>query len=163
VNPSTQTSPPISGATLEAIIAANVAGVLLLLLLFDIWRRHRKRRSKKDGDRENPGVLPPIHFEISSLVSASFYPSARIIVVLTMRRKVIRKPFKRFIPRKLEGRPSYPPALFRLYFLCQPSDVANLQGARGKNRKGRTIFRTRGKARGLLHCGDIEDHRTNGK
>jgi hypothetical protein len=89
------------GVNIVADVAAYVAGVLLLLLLFDIWLHYRKRRSKKAGDLENPGELPAMH-EIGSLVSVSFYSSARIVVVLTMGRKVIRKPFERFTPRKIE-------------------------------------------------------------
>jgi hypothetical protein len=74
-----------------------VAVVLLLLLFFNIWRRYRKRGS----DLENPRVAPDLFDEVCDPVSASFYPSARIVVVLTMGRKVILKEFER-TSRKLD-------------------------------------------------------------
>lgn len=92
----------MSGVSLGVIIAENFVVVLLLLLLLDTWRRYHKQRSIKAGDLENPRVLPGIYDEVCSLVSGSFYPSARIVVVLTMGRKVIRKQFKQFIPRNFE-------------------------------------------------------------
>ena len=174
---STLTSFPISAITLGGIIAASVAVVLLLLFPFYLRRRRRKRRSKRASDPENRGFLLASH-ERGGHGSVSFYPSARIAVVLMIGRKVVHKPFNRFTPKKFESRASYLPALLRVQSCrpCQPSDAANLTCVRRKERKGTpssssptplttacTTSRTRGKARGLLHCGEMEDHQTDGK